>query len=427
MKSNVENISDVEKKITVEIPKETINEEIERTYGLLQRSAAIKGFRKGKVPRNMLEAHFREDVMSDVLSKIINDSYAYTLKEHDLNPISFPKFETEKFEPGKDYVYKATFEVKPKLDVRDYAGIELSKPEVNITETDVDNVIKHLQETQAVLKIKESETLTKGDFAVAEITAFVEGKAVTPEKGRIHTIEIGKNMVVPEIEEALLKLKKGEDTTVKTKLSQDLKDKNLAGKDSEFKVRLKEIREKVAPTINDEFARSLGPYKDINDLKEATKNQISSQRERSNLVKLQNDALKTILEKNKFDIPGILIENETKNMENDYRMHAQRDGFTIDKINEELGKAKDEIKNEATKRVREALVLEAIAEKEGIRVEDEEVDKRLESMSKSLGVKIEQVRDYYKGEAMSSLLAQMSAEKTLDFIIKKASIKTYKP
>lgn len=425
MKNSVESISDVEKKITVQIPKETIKKEIEDAYDMLKDKAQIKGFRKGKVPRNILEMHFKEQVQSDVLSKLINDSYSQALKDNRLDPVSYPKFDTDKFDINKDYSYKATVEVKPDLKVENHIGLELTKDDVNVTEKDIDDVINNLRSSQSILKKKEATALQKGDYAICEIEAFMDGKSITPEKGKTQNVEIGSEGINKDIEAALLKMKPGDETTVRSKLDDKLPDKKYAGKETEFKIKFKEIRERITPKADDEFARSLGPYKDLKDLREQAREQIKQQRDNSQKVKLQNDLMQKLIENNNFEIPKVMVDSEINYITSDAKMRMARSGLPEDKQKEEIEKSKDEIKKEAEKRVKQYLLLETIADKEKIEVNQNEVNARIEATAKSMNVPSDKIKEYYsRGNALSELKGQIRAEKTLDFIIKKANIKT---
>ncbi len=424
MKHSIENKSDVEKVINVEIPKEKINKEIESTFETLKKNAQIKGFRKGKVPRNVLEMHYKEQVHSDVMSKLINDSYSKALDDEKLEPVSYPQFDADKFEPDKDYTYKATVQVKPGINPENYEGLELTREKVEITEKDVENVINHLRDSHAVLKIKDIETPGEGDFAVTEVEAYVDGKLLTPENQKTQNMHIGSGLVNPDIEKALKEMKKGDQRTVKSKIDKDFEDKKYAGKDTEFKIKLKEIRERVLPDIDDNFARSMGPYKDLKDLKDQAKEQIKTQRENTSRVKLQNQAFKKLIEINTFEVPSVMVENEKNYMINEFKARMSRRRMPEEEQKKQIEKSGKEFDEEALDRVKKYLLLEAIAKKEKIRADSQEIESKMQSTAKGLNVPINQIKEYYsKGNALAELKGQIVSEKTLDFVIRNANIK----
>ncbi len=279
MESTVEDLSPVKKKIGVALPPEEVRAEIDEAYRGLQRRARIKGFRPGKVPRQVLERYYGEQVQSEVIGKLIQESYARALEEHRLHAIARPEIVAEEVRPEAGLRYSATIEIKPEFEVRDYAGLEVERRVVPVEDAEVDEQIERLRQSLAQMARREDrDTVESGDLVEIAYTGVVEGRVLKGASAESRVIEIGSQTFPPPFEERLVGARRGASIHIDVAYPAHHRSAEIAGKTVTFRVEVKEIGEKVLPALDDEFAKDHGECASLAELRDKVRDVVARAR-----------------------------------------------------------------------------------------------------------------------------------------------------
>ncbi len=426
MNINVEELSSIKKKVNVEIPGDQVTKEVDSFYQEVARKAKIKGFRPGKVPRNILERHFKDYVKAEVIQKLIQDTYPTALSESNLHPVSNPMIDPGNLESGKPFQYSATIEVKPEIKLEGYLGLNIEGKKEEVKDEEVEERLKGLQNLHANLKtIQEARPIQNGDFVIVDYEARMDGKPLEEGKATDFTVEVGSGRFIPAFEEKLIGLRLEEEREIEVFFPEDYGYKKWAGKTISFHVKIKEIKEKILPTLDDEFAKDLGDYSSLEELKFKLKQEIEREKQLAFDRQLKDQMVDQLLQRNTFEVPESLVEEQAKALFSDTKLRLAAQGIKIDALGISEEKLQEDYRETAMKQVRTFLVLEKIAGQEGISVTDEEVENRLKEISEGTRQKLDVVKRYYeKNELIPEVKAGIMNEKTLNFLLEKANIST---
>jgi trigger factor len=424
MKANVEEISSIKKKVSIEISEDQVNKEVESFYKDLGKKAKIKGFRPGKVPRDILERYFKDYVKAEVIQKLIEETYPQALSETDLHPVSPPVIDPGGFEDGKPFQYSAMIEVKPDIQLEEYTGLKIEGKKEEVKDEEVEERLKALQNLHANLKtISEARPIQTGDYVIVDYEARLGGKPLEGGKAIDFTVEVGSGQFIPAFEEKLIGLKPEEEKEIEVSFPEDYGYQKWAGKTISFHVKIKEIKEKILPPLDDEFAKDLGDYASFEELKVKLKGEIEKEKELALERQLKDQVVDQLLEINPFDVPESLVGEQAKAMVSDTKLRLAAQGVALKKLGVSEEKLQEDYKAMAQKQVRTFLILEKIAGAEGIAVTDEEADDRLREMSERMHQKFDVVKRYYeKNGLLPEVKAGIIRDKTLNFLLEKANI-----
>ncbi|MFH1262728.1 MAG: trigger factor [Pseudomonadota bacterium] len=420
MQVKVDSVSAVEKKLSVSIPEERVQTEIEEAFKQLSKKIAIPGFRAGKVPRTILEQRFGASVEADVYQDLVQKTVSEALTEHKLDAIRVYDIAEPKRKKGEGFSYVASIEVKPEIEPKDYLGIKVEASKTVVKEEQIQEVLKRLQDSQAVLKHREGVMKpTKGDFVGVTLQECDETGTVkaTKEELREQTYEVGAELLQPEIEKGVTKITLGESTVVPVKLQNP-------DREIHAKLTLKTIKEKILPTLDDEFAKSVGPFADLNALREQVTKDLQTEVEQKAKSETVRKILDEIVKKNPLMLPETLVHEELHHMMEGLAHRMAQAG--IQKLPDDYHpeKLEAEFRPEAAKHVHEQLLIEAVAKKEGLTIEEKEVSERIVSIAKAAKVPPGELRAHYeKSGKFESLRFQLLSQKTLDFLLSKANVK----
>jgi trigger factor len=420
MRVNVESLSNTEKKVEVFIPREDVAAKIEEVFNEIRRNAKIKGFRPGKAPREIIEATYGSYIFEEVSSKLVSESFKKVLEEASIIPISRPQITTDKIERDKEFHYTAIFEVIPEFEVKDYIGIELKRQKHVVKDQDVERVINQIREQSAQAKpIEGDREVRSGDYLIIDYAGFLEGKPIRDLQAKDVHVVVGEGKLIAEFENNLIGMRKGEEREFELTYPDEFQMRDIAGKAVRFRVNVKEILERILPEIDDEFAKDLGE-ESLEGLKKKIKEDLEKRLERESEDKLRGDIIKSLIEKNPFDVPSSLIENEVARMRREFKYNLQRHGIEVPELNHE---AEEKIRQRAIDNVKASIILGAIARKEGIKAEDEEIEDKLTEISRSVRVPLEKIREVYeKNNMIEELEARLIEDKVLRFLIEKSNI-----
>ena len=424
MKANVEEISSIKKKVSIEIPEDQVTKEVESFYKDLGKKAKIKGFRPGKVPRDILERYFKDYVKAEVVQKLIQDTYPQALSEADLQPVSPPVIDPGEFVEGKSYQYSAVIETKPDITLGGYTGLKIEGKKEGAKDEEVEERLKALQNLHANLKtLSEVRPIQAGDYVILDYEASMGGKPLEGGKAVDFTVEVGSGQFIPAFEEKLIGVKSEEEKTMEVSFPEDYGYQKWAGKTISFDVKIKEIKEKILPPLDDEFAKDLGDYSSFEELREKLKGEIEKEKELALERQLKDLVVDQLLEANPFEVPESLVEEQAKAMVSDTKLRLAAQGVVLKNMGVSEEKLQEDYRAMAQKQVRTFLILEKIAGQEGIAVTDEEAEGRLREMSERMHQKFDVVKRYYeKNGLLPEVKAGIIRDKTLNFLLEKAMV-----
>ena len=410
--------------MSVEVPEDQVIKEVDSFYRELNKKAKIKGFRPGKVPRNILERHFKDYVKTEVIQKLIQESYAQALSEAKLHPVSTPLIDPGEIEGGKPFQYVATVETKPEIKLEGYIGLKIEGKKEGVKDEEVEERLKNLQNLHSQLKaISSPRPIQTGDFVILDYEATLEGKPLDEGKATDFTVEVGSGRFIPDLEERLVGLNPEEEKEVAVSFPEDYGYKKWAGKTISFHVKIKEIKEKVLPPLDDEFAKDLGDYSSLEDLRFKLREEIEKERKLILERQLKDQMVEQLLQSNAFEVPESLVEEQTRTMVSDTKMRLATQGVDFKNLGLSEEKLQGDYREMAQKQVRTFLILERIADQEGITVTDGEAEDRVREISERIHQKFDVVKRYYeKNGLIPEVKAGIMSEKTLNFLLEKANV-----
>jgi trigger factor len=424
MKASVEEISSIKKKVSVEIPEDQVAKKVDSTYRDLGKKAKIKGFRPGKVPRDILERYFKDYVKAEVIQKLIEESYPKALSETHLEPVSPPVVDPGEFEGGKPFQYSAVIEVKPDIQLGGYTGLKIEGKKEEVKDEEVEERLKALQNLHANLRtISEARPIQAGDYIIIDYEASVGGKPLEGGKAIDFTVEVGSGQFIPTLEEKLIGLKPEEEREIEVSFPEDYGYQKWAGKTISFHVKIKEIKEKILPPLDDEFAKDLGDYSSFEELKAKLKGEIEKEKEVALDRQLKDRVVDQLLEANPFEVPESLVEEQAKALVSDTKLRLAAQGVDLKNLGISEEKLQGDYRAVAQRQVKTFLILERIAGQEGILATNEEAEARLQEMAERMRQKLDVVKRYYeKNGLLPEVKAGIIRDKTLNFLLEKANI-----
>lgn len=421
MKVQVEEISSTKRALRVELPPESLSEKLETAYAHLAKKARLPGFRPGKIPRDLLRSRFKDEARQDALRELIPESYDRALKETNLDPVSEPILEEIVCEEGKPLSFRASFDVKPALQLSDYTGIVAQKEKLEVTDAEIDQAIEYLRERTAEYVPMDGWPALQEDLVVIDFEGFSGGKPLKGVSGRNTSVLLGAHQFIPEFETQLHSLKKGDFKEFTLEFPSDYGRRELGGKQVLFKVSVKEVKKKRVPPLDDNFAKSVAGSDDIQALREKVRQDLLAHKEREQTVRMKDQIMEKLRTAHPFDLPESLVEAEVEAILSDLRRSAGGRGTSPARHEEEAMQAK--ARKLASKRVQDALLLEIVAKQEGLEVSEDELSKEVESAAAALNRKPEAVRDMLQREGrMDAFRTRLLEQKALDLLYERAHI-----
>jgi len=424
MDVKVEQLGPIKKKINVVIPPEKVTKEVDLIYQKLKQTAKIRGFRPGKVPKDILKKYYKEQVEGEVISKLVQASYPEALREVQMIPVSQPVVENGILEEGKEFFYSASFEIKPEVVLREHLNLKAEKEKLVVTQKDVEKRLAMLRESHASLKeVEEDRPIKVGDFTVIDARGSLQGKAFEGGEVKDHLLEVGPDNYLPGLSQKLIGLRKNSSEEIVLKIPEDYSRKDLAGREVNLKIEIKGLKEKVLPELDDNFARDLGECQGLEDLKKKLEESIEKEETQRIETAVRNKLIGQLIEKNPFEAPSSMVERQIEFMVADTQRVLLSQGSSLEKLGIPADTMKENYRDEAEKQVKCSLLIEVIAKKEDITVGDEEVEEKLKEIARANNQEVEKVRDFYRKQGLwEGLKTKLLENKTLDFLLERAKI-----
>ena len=431
MQVTVEDVSSVKKKLHIEVPQDEVAQELNKAYSQLKKSAKIKGFRPGKVPRSVLERMFKKDVNADVSSRLIQSSFVDAIKETDLKIVGNPQLDPPELDAKQPYNYDAVVEISPEIGTIDYKGLSLKRTQYAVKDEEIDSQLTLLQKNFAEQqKIADDRPAQEGDFALIDYEGFRDGQpfeevAKTPN----YTLKIGDGIILKEFDDQLVGLKPGESKEFNVTFPEDYFNKNLANLEISFQVTLNEIREEVLPEINDELAQKTGSYESLDDLKKMISDNLTQGYTKRIEHELNEQIFSSLIEQTEFEVPETLVDMELEGIVEE----AERSFAYRNTSMEELGLTKDKIEEQyrdtAFKQVKRHLILGKLIDQEELTISDDEHEDSLKEMAENFNQPVEEIKKYYdqNKDKIQFLKHTLLEKKAINLIIDNSKIEDVEP
>lgn len=423
MNVQVENISSVKKKICVEVSADRVEQEIAKAYKKIAKTAKVKGFRTGKIPMNVVEKFYAEQMQQEVIGRLINESYYKALVDHNVAAISDPSIEdSSELKKGTPFSFEAHVEVKPEVVVQGFTGLALRKEILELDEQVVESRIAEMINSRSSQEVAPRDDAQNGDFVTIDFEGFVDGVAFAGGAAQDHVLELGSGSFIPGFEEQLVGMTRGQEKEIEVTFPEAYGNKELAGKASVFKVALKEIKVKVAPELDDAFARDLGA-ESVEDLRQKMAAGYKEQEVKRIDEDLKERLIAALVERNPIEIPDAMIDRQLDFMQRNISNRLKQQGMSLEMMGMNNDSFRAMYRDTAIKQVQGSLILDAIGTQENISVDDSEIDGRLEEIAEMANAPLEEVKKYYSGEeARKNLLAQIEEEKVITYLLGQAVI-----
>lgn len=427
MEFTVSDLGEVKKKIEVSVDQETIQGELDKSLKKYRKKAKVKGFRPGKVPVNIVKNLYMDQIRAEVMEDLVQKSYLEALNETKLIPLAFPEIENLSFGDDNDYLsYEATIEVKPQFEVDGYLGLELEKQSADITDEDLAESMENLRQAYAHFATVEDRPAQEGDTLVIDFAGKVDGEEFPGGAASAYTVEIGSGTFIPDLEKQLVGLALDETRDLEVVFPEDYHHEDLAGKPAVFTVTVNEIKEKKLPEIDDDFAADVsnGEITSLDELKEKLADGVKSRKEDLVRRKLVDDLMAKLRDLVDFEIPSCMIESEKESMVQRMKSRYQSQGLDADMVEKMVAASQEKINEEVTQTVKNTLILEAIAEREEIKVTQDEINEQLRKFIAQSGQNPQSLREYFQGreaELQEMLQNQALMDKLIDHLLEKAT------
>ena len=422
MSVQVENLEKNMAKLTIEVPAEELEKAIEAAYQKQKSKISVPGFRKGKVPRKMIEKMYGAGIFfEDAANTLIQENYGPAVEESKVDVVSRPTIDVTQIEAGKPFIFTAEVAVRPEVTLGKYLGVQVTKVDTTVTDEEVEAALEKEREKNSRTVTVTDRPVANGDTAVIDFEGFVDGVAFEGGKGENHPLEIGSHSFIDTFEDQLIGHNTGDDVDVNVTFPEQYQAAELAGKPALFKVKIHEIKTKELPELNDEFAQDVSEFDTLDAYKEDLKKHLEVEKENDAKRTKEDEAIKKIIEKSSMDIPEAMIETQCENMINEFAQRIQQSGLSMDQYMQfsgmTLDKLKEQVRPEAETRIKSSLVLEQIAKDEKMEVSDEEVQAEIEKMAKAYGMEADKLAEYMGDAEKESIKRDVAVTKAVDLIM----------
>lgn len=428
MSLQVEKLEKNMAKLTIEVGADRLDKAIESAYQRQKGKISIPGFRKGKVPRQIVEKMYGKEVFyEDAANMLIQDAYAEALDECEEDIVSSPKIEVTQIEAGKPFIFTAEVALKPEVKLGKYKGVKVEKSETAVTDEEVDEVIERERENNARNIAVEDRAVKDGDMTVLDFEGFVDDVAFEGGKGENYPLTIGSGAFIPGFEEQLVGAEIGKEVEVNVTFPEDYQSEDLKGKAAVFKCTVKEIKEKELPELDDEFASEVSEFDTLAEYKEDVKKNLEEKKVKEAKENKEREAVEAVVDLSEMDIPEAMIETQQRQMVDEFAQRITMQGLSMEQYFQFTGtnyqQMIENVKPQAEKRIQSRLVLEAIAAAENIVVSDEEFDKEIETMAEVYQMDASKVKEMLGEKEMKNIRQDLAVRKAAEFVAENAKEK----
>lgn len=422
MSVQVENLEKNMAKLTIEVSAEEVEKAIQAAYLKEKGKISIPGFRKGKVPRNMIEKMYGAAVFyEDAANTLIQESYPSAVEESGVDIVSRPTIDVVQIESGKPFIFTAEVAVRPEVKLGKYLGVQVTKIDTSVSDEEVAEALEKERNNNARTVSVTDRAVAMGDTAVIDFEGFVDGVAFEGGKGENHSLEIGSHSFIDTFEDQLVGKNVGDEVDVNVTFPEQYHAADLAGKPALFKVKINEIKAKELPELDDEFAQDVSEFDTLAEYKEDVKKRLVEQKENEAKRTKEDEAIQKIIDKSTMEIPEAMIQTQCENMVNDFAQRIAQSGLSMEQYMQFSGltvdKLMEQVRPEAETRIKSSLVLEQIAKEENIEVSDADIDAEVEKMAATYGMEADKLKEYMGDAEKESMKRDLAVTKAVDLIM----------
>lgn len=425
MKTKVETVSTLARKLNVEIPAAVVQQSFQKMFQGIQKEVTVKGFRKGKAPIATIKNMYGDRVKQDVAQELIQAHYVKALSEHKLDPISYPEFEFVDPTENKDFSFSAAFDIRPEVQLKKYEGLEVLKEKLAFDDAKVEEVLNNIRSSRATFEpVTEARAAQVGDMAVFDFDGFVDGQPLENGSATGQQLELGSKQFIEGFEEGIVGMKVNDTKTLNLKFPDPYHSKELAGKPVEFKVTLKQITKKVLPELTEEFVKSLGGPSDLEALKTSIREDLEGTEKKRIEDAFKNRLLKALVAANPVDVPASLLKDQKAALIEDFKKRMQDQGMSPDEFGAYVEKWDADFAKTATEMIQSSFLIDTIARKHDLTCSDADLTAKYEEYAKQTGIDINRIREFYaRPEQTSRLTYMITEEKVIAELLKTAKVK----
>ena len=414
----VEDVSALTKKITITLPKDGVQKKLEKAYGKLQRETKIKGFRRGKVPRTVIIKHYQGQVQAEVGEKLVQESYFDAIEQEKVDPVVHPDISEPVFNEDGTFTFVANIDIRPEFELGEYKGVEVEKIVNEISDAAIEVEIEELRRDLAPLRSVTDRGVENGDVIVVDFEGFHNGKAMKEVKNENYSVDVGAGKLSPEFEEKLVGMKQGEDASHEVDFPAEYVNPVLAGKTVEFCVNVKEVKERVLPELNDEFAKDVDEkYTSLAELQAEIRERLQKEKDARAEGDVTDRIMLKLLEGHAFDVPERLVRFEVEEMIKNTEKQLEQQGMNLESAGINRDDLAEQSKETAEKRVRGDFILKKIADNENIKVKDEDLDRAFQRIGDQYNMPLAQVKEFFQSrDDLLPFMNEILNEKILTFL-----------
>lgn len=422
MSVQVENLEKNMAKLTIEVAAEEVEKALQAAYMKEKGKISIPGFRKGKVPRQMIEKMYGPAVFyEDAANTLIQDNYPSAVDESGIDIVSRPTIDVVQIEKGKSFIFTAEVAVRPEVKLGKYLGVQVTKIDTSVSDDEVAAELEKEREKNARTVTVTDRAVQNGDTAVIDFEGFVNGVAFEGGKGENHPLEIGSHSFIDTFEDQLVGKNAGDEVDVNVTFPEQYQAAELAGKPALFKVKIHEVKAKELPELNDEFAQDASEFDTLEEYKADLKKHLEEQKENDAKRTKEDEAIQKIIDKSSMDIPEAMLDTQCENMINEFAQRIAQSGLSMEQYMQfsglTLDKLKEQVRPEAETRIKSSLVLEQIAKDENIEVTDDEINAEVEKMAAAYGMEADKLKEYMGDSEKESIARDLKVTKAVDLIM----------
>lgn len=409
--------------LEVEVEADRVAAALDKAFNKVVKKINVPGFRKGKVPRSIFEARFGvESLYQDAIDILLPEVYTEAVDQTEIFPVEQPEVDVDQFAKGQTFKFKAKVVVKPEVELGEYKGLEVPKVSTEVSEEELTAELERLQQRHAELVVVEEGQAASGDVVVIDYEGSVDGELFEGGSAERQSLELGSNTFIPGFEDQVIGLGTGDSKDVEVTFPEEYHAAELAGKKAVFKVKVHEIKRKELPALDDEFAKDVSEFDTLDEYKEDLKKQLASRKKEEAKATQENIVVEKAAENAEVEIPQGMINSEVRNMMRDFDNRLRQQGMNLEMFMSFSGQTEadlqNQMKNDAEKRVRNNLVLEAIGKQENLEVTEEDVNEELNNMAASFKRSVEEIRQILESNgSLDSLKEEVLLRKTIDFLL----------
>lgn len=425
MSLQVEKLEKNMAKLTIEVPASDLEKALQSAYKKQKNKISLPGFRKGKVPRQMIEKMYGAEIFfDDAANEIIPKAYADAYDECKLEIVSRPEINIVQIEKGKPFIFTAEVATKPEVTLGEYKGLEVDKVSTRVTQKEVEAKIEEEAEKNARTVTVEDRAVQDGDEVILDFEGFVNGEAFEGGKGENYPLTIGSGSFIPGFEEQLVGAEAEKEVEVKVTFPEDYHAEELKGKEAVFKCTVHEIKAKELPEIDDEFAAEVSEFDTLDEYKADVKAKIKEQKATDGKRKQEDQAVEQAIKNASYEIPDAMVDTQISQMANDFAQRIQSQGLTMEQYYQFTGmteeKMNEEFKPQAVKRIETRLVLEAIAKAENIEISDEKLDEEIAKMAEAYKMEADKLKEFMGDAEKKQMKEDMAVQEAVTFLVENA-------